>query len=61
VLDERGKVRPGAAEAFSKENDVQVAKVAWLSNKNSAKAYSSIVVYFAKGADTQRFLNEGFF
>ncbi len=28
----------GAAEAFGKENDTQVAKVAWLSNREVAKA-----------------------
>jgi hypothetical protein len=32
VLDEAGEVRAGAAEAFSRENDTQVAKIGWLSD-----------------------------
>jgi hypothetical protein len=61
VLDERGNVRSSVAEDFGKENDTQVAKVACLSNRYAAKAYGSMVVYLTKGADAQRFLNEGFF
>lgn len=45
VLDETGNIRTGAAEAFGQENDTQVAKVAWLSNREVAKAYGSMVVY----------------
>src|SRR4051794_28599075 len=32
VLDETGKIRTGATEALSEENNTQVAKIAWLSN-----------------------------
>lgn len=33
MLDETGKIRTGAIEALSEENNTQVAKIAWLSNK----------------------------
>ena len=61
VLDETGNVRAGAAEAFSQENETQVVKVAWLSNREVAKAYGSMVVYLNKGSEARRFLSEGFF
>ncbi|KAJ6436683.1 reverse transcriptase [Purpureocillium lavendulum] len=61
VLDEMGDIRAGAMEAFSKENDVQVAKIAWLSKRDIPKAYGSIVVYVTKGSDAKRLLSEGFF
>ena len=56
VLDETGNVRTGAVKAFGKENDTQVAKVAWLSNREVAKVYSSMVVYLNKASDVQRLL-----
>ena len=61
VLDENGEIRAGAAEAIGRENDTQIAKIAWLSNRNNAKAYGSMVVYLNKGRDAQRFIQEGFF
>lgn len=61
VLDETGNIRTGATEALSEENDTQVAKIAWLSNRDIPKAYGSMVVYLNKGSDIQRFLREGFF
>ena len=61
VLDENGEIRTGAAEAFGRENETTVAKVAWLSKKNVAKAYGSMVVYLTKGSDASRLLREGFF
>ncbi|KZL68744.1 reverse transcriptase, partial [Colletotrichum incanum] len=61
VLNDDGDVRAGAAEAFGVENDASVAKVAWLSDRNVAKAYGSMVVYLRKAADARRLLGEGFF
>jgi regulator of replication initiation timing len=61
VLDEKGEIRTGAAEAFGQENETTVAKMAWLSKKNVAKAYGSMVVYLTKGSDARRLLREGFF
>ena len=40
---------------------MQIAKLAWLSRKDSAKAYGSIVVYITKAGDARRLLHEGFF
>jgi hypothetical protein len=61
VLDENDEIRAGAAEAFSEENETTVAKIAWLSRKESLKAYGSMVVYLTKGTDARRLLTEGFF
>ncbi|EAQ88752.1 hypothetical protein CHGG_05371 [Chaetomium globosum CBS 148.51] len=61
VLDPEGKVLPGAAETLGRENDVQIAKLAWLSRKDTAKAYGSMVVYITKAGDAKRIINEGFF
>jgi hypothetical protein len=61
VLDEAGDIRTGAAEAFGMENETQVAKIVWLSRRDVAKAYGSMLVYLNKGADARRLLQEGFF
>ena len=61
VLDEAGNIRTGAAEAFGKENDTQIAKIVWLSKRDIPKAYGSMVVYLTKGSDSRRLLSEGFF
>ena len=61
VLDENDKIRAGAAEAFSEENETTVAKIIWLSNRESYKAYGSMVVYLTKGSDAMRLLADGFF
>jgi hypothetical protein len=61
VLDENDEIRAGAAAALSEENDATVAKIAWLSRKESAKAYGSMVVYLTKGTDARRLLADGFF
>jgi hypothetical protein len=61
ILDEAGNIQAGAAEVLGKENDIQVAKLAWLSNREVPKAYGSMVVYLSKRSDAQRLLNEGFF
>jgi hypothetical protein len=52
VLDENDKIRAGAAEAFSKENETTVAKIIWLSKKENFKAYRLMVVYLTKGSNT---------
>ena len=61
VLDEHGEIRAGAAEACGQENETTVAKIGWLSKKNIAKAYGSMVVYLTKGSEASRILREGFF
>ena len=61
VLDDLGDIRAGAAAAFGQENDVQVAKVAWLSRRDANKAYGSMVVYMTKASEAKKILHEGFF
>lgn len=61
ILDQEGKVLPGAMETLSQENEVQIAKMAWLSRKESAKAYGSMVVYLTKNSDAMRLLQEHYF
>ena len=61
VLDEMDNIRTRAAEAFGEENNTQVVEIAWLSNRDVPKAYSSMVIYLTKGSDVQCFLQEGFF
>jgi hypothetical protein len=61
VLDQDGSIRPEVAEALGKENEVRIAKMAWLSKKNTAKAYGSMVVYVTKGSDAVRLLQGQYF
>ena len=61
VLDENSNVKPEAAASLGEENEVQVAKVAWLSRRDHPKAYGSMVVYLTKVSDARRVLHEGFF
>ena len=44
ILDQGDKVLPAAAEVLGKENDVHIAKIGWLSRKDTGKAYGSMVV-----------------
>ncbi|KAJ5464916.1 uncharacterized protein N7458_000602 [Penicillium daleae] len=61
VLDEKGEIRAEATAVFSEENKTTVAKIAWLSRKKNAKAYSSMVVYLTKSTNARRLLADGFF
>lgn len=61
ILDQEGKVLEGAMEALSQENEVQIAKMAWLSRKDNTKAYGSMVVYLTKNSDAMRLLQERYF
>jgi preprotein translocase subunit SecE len=61
VLDKQGKIRAEAAAAFSKENKTTVAKITWLSRKESSQTYRLIVVYLTKNTNAQRLLDKGFF
>jgi hypothetical protein len=51
VLDENSDIWVGAAAAFGEENDTTVAKMNWLSNKESLKAYRLMVIYLTKGSN----------
>lgn len=61
MLDENGEIRAEATVAFSEENETNVAKISWLSRKESEKAYGSMVVYLTKRIDARRLLADGFF
>lgn len=61
VLDSNGDMLSGVRDALGKENDVTIAKIHWLSNKENGKTYGSMVIYLTKGADAKRLLEEGRF
>lgn len=56
ILDNGGNPTQEIAKKVGKKNNVKIAKVAWLSNKNLAKAYGSIVMYLTSGSDATRLL-----
>ncbi|KAF5258403.1 hypothetical protein FOXYS1_11029, partial [Fusarium oxysporum] len=61
VFDQEFNIIPGAIEALNQENEVQIAKVAWLSRKVNPKSYGSMVVYLTKSSDAKRLLQEHYF
>lgn len=61
ILEQDGSVKEGVIEALSKENEVKIAKIAWLSNKNNGKAYGSMVIYLNKSADARKILEKEWF
>ena len=61
VLDEHSQLRPEIAEKLGKENEVEIAKLAWLSKKDNQKAYGSMVIYVTKGSHARRLLQDQFF
>lgn len=61
VLDENNQVRLDITDKLGKENEVEIAKLAWLSKKENPKAYGSMVIYVTKGSDAKRLLQEQFF
>ena len=61
VLDEHSQLRPKIAEKLGNENEVEIAKMAWLSKKDNQKAYGSIVIYVTKGSHARRLLQDQFF
>ncbi len=58
ILNQDGSIRDGVAKTFGKENNVHIAKIAWLSNKDTAKAYGSMVIYVTKNSEATRLLQE---
>ncbi|KAJ0136971.1 Uncharacterized protein HZ326_20047 [Fusarium oxysporum f. sp. albedinis] len=58
---ERNEVRTEITEMLGRENDTEVAKIAWLSKRDIPKLYGSMVVYLKKRREPRRFINEGFF
>ena len=56
VFNIDGNILLGVAEALGIENEVNIAKIAWLSRKDIGKAYGSMVVYVTKGSEAKRLL-----
>lgn len=61
ILYQDGRIRPEAAEVFGKENDVRIAKIAWLSRKDTGMGYGSMVVYVTADSDSARLLQGQYF
>ena len=57
VLNNMKNIKTDAIDIFSKENEVKIAKIVWLSDKLNGKAYGSILIYFVKKEDVIRLLN----
>ena len=47
--------------AATSENNVTIAKISWLSNREKAKAYGSMVIYATKENDAKRLLDGVYF
>lgn len=56
VLDENGELRAGTTEMMEKKNEVKIGILSESSQKNSPKAYGSMVVYVTKRPDAARLL-----
>ncbi|KJZ71404.1 hypothetical protein HIM_09192 [Hirsutella minnesotensis 3608] len=61
MLNADGSTLPGAMEALSAENNVKIAGIAWLTNKESGEAYGSMVIYVTKRSDAQKLLEGLYF
>lgn len=61
VVGPNGALLSGIAASLGKENDVAVAKVAWISRRDSGKAYGSMVVYLERNSEANKLLQEGYF
>ena len=60
VLDDLGKELPCVKDSLNLENDTEVVKVGWLSDR-LLKEHGSMVVYLKKASEAARFLREGYF
>ncbi|QGA14933.1 hypothetical protein EYB26_005087 [Talaromyces marneffei] len=61
VLDADGNILSGTAEILGKENNVSIAKISWLSKKDSNKAYGSMVIYVTKATEARRLIEGNYF
>jgi uncharacterized paraquat-inducible protein A len=48
-------------EALGVENEVHIAKIAWLSKKDAGKAYGSMAVHLTKNSEAKRLLDNQYF
>jgi hypothetical protein len=61
ILDQEGNVWAKVVEALGSENNVNLAKIAWLSRKDTGKVYGSMVVYATKNSEAVRLLQDQYF
>ena len=61
VLESDGSLRTDAAERLGKENEVRIAKIAWISRKDNGKEYGSMIIYVNKGSEAVRLLHGQYF
>jgi len=61
ILERDGSMQPGIKEALGEENEVQIAKMEWLSRKDNGKAYGSMVIWVTKGSDAMKLLHGLYF
>jgi hypothetical protein len=61
VHDQEGNLLSGVTESLGIENEVSIAKIAWLSREDIGKAYGSMVVYVTKDSDATRLLQGQYF
>lgn len=61
VLEKDGSIRADAVEKLGKENNVKIAKIAWISDKDNGKAYGSMIVYVTRSSEVVRLLQGQYF
>jgi hypothetical protein len=61
ILDDKSSFISGAVEMLKKENDIKIVKVVWLSNKNLAKVYESMILYLTSSSDVTWLLQGQYF
>ena len=61
ILNQDRAIRPEVIEVLGEENDVRIAKMAWLSRKSTGKAYESMGIYLSKGSEAARLLQGQYF
>ena len=61
ILNNDGTLQAGIAEKLGAENNVNIAKVTWLSKKDNFKAYGSMAVFFSKSGDRDQYLRNQYF
>jgi len=61
ILNIEGNLLLRTVEELGQENDVKIAKIAWLSKKEQAKAYESMVVCVTNSNDAARLLQSQYF
>jgi hypothetical protein len=61
VLTLEGGLRNNVMKELSEENNVEIAKIVWLSDKTRTREYGSMEIYLTQTSDASRILHEGYF